>query len=88
MHGSFGQLVVLRNQTDLDEQVVDGVIGHVDPGEPGDTPRFLAKVADRRTAPIARHQMRLELARRHLIELGVDIAAQREEAAPHRAISR
>ena len=88
MHRSVGQLVVLRNQTDLNEQVVHCVIGHVHAGERADAPRFLAKVADRRSTAIARHQVRLELTRRLLIELGVDVAAERKEAAPHKAISR
>jgi hypothetical protein len=88
MHRSFGQLVVLRNQTDLTEQVVHGVIGHMDAGERANTPRFLTEVADRRSTAIARYEMRLELTRRLLVELGVDVTAEREEAAPHKAISR
>ena len=38
MHRSVGQLVVLRNQTDLNEQVVHCVIGHVHAGERADAP--------------------------------------------------
>jgi hypothetical protein len=88
MYRSFGQLVLLRNQTDLAEQLVHSVIGHVDSGEPADARRFLAEMADRRSAAIARDEMRLELTRRLVIELVVDVAAEREEAAPHSAISR
>jgi hypothetical protein len=43
---------------------------------------------DRCPAAIARDQVRLKLAGRLEIELGVDVAAEREEAAPHIAISR
>ncbi len=88
MYRSFGQLVLLRNQTDLAEQVVHSVIGHMDAGERADAHRFLAEMADRGPAAIARDEMRLELTRRLLVELGVDVAAEREETAPHSAISR
>ena len=36
MHGSFGQVVLLRDQADLTEQVVDCVIGHVHAGKRAD----------------------------------------------------
>ena len=87
-HRSFGQVVLLGDQTDLAEQVVHGVVGHVDAREIPDAPRFLAEVADRRAATFARDEVRLELTGRLGVELGVDVAAEREEAAPHRAISR
>jgi hypothetical protein len=88
MHGSFGQLVLLRNQTDLTEQFVHGVIGNMHASEAADALRFLAEVTDRRATAIARDEVCLELTRRLGIELGVDVAAEREEAAPHSAISR
>jgi hypothetical protein len=88
MRGSFGQVVLLRNQADLTEQVVHSVIGHVDAGKRADPSRFLAEMADRRSAPIAGDEVRLELTGRLEVELGVDVTAEREEAAPHSAISR
>ncbi len=88
MGRSFGQVVLLRNQTDLAEQFVHCVIRNMDARKRADARRLLAEVADRRPAAIARDQVRLELAGRLDVELGIDVAAEREEAAPHIAISR
>ena len=46
------------------------------------------EVTDCRPAPVARNQVCLELAGRLGVELGIEVAAEREEAAPHSAISR
>jgi hypothetical protein len=88
MDRSFGQVVLLRDQTDLAEQFVHCVIGNVDTGERTDPSRFLSEVADRGPAAITRDEVRLQLAGRFEVELGVDITAERKEAAPHKAISR
>jgi hypothetical protein len=88
MHRSFGQVVLLRDQTDLAEQVVHCVIRDVDAGERSDARRLLAKVADSSPAAVARDEVRLELTGRLGVELGIDVAAEREETAPHSAISR
>jgi hypothetical protein len=64
------------------------VIRNVDAGEGTDARRLLAKVADGGPAAVARHEMPLELTGRLGVELGVDVAAEGEQAAPHRAISR
>ncbi len=88
MHGSSGQVILLRYQADLAEQFMHGVIGNVDARKPADPFRLLTEVDDRGTAAFARQQMGLELAAWFDVELGVDIAAEREQAAPHRAISR
>ena len=88
MDRSFGQVVLLRDQTDLAEQLVHCVIGNVDTGEGADPSRLLTEVADRGPAAIARDKVRLQLTGRLEVELGVDVTAEREEAAPHSAISR
>jgi hypothetical protein len=64
------------------------VVRNMDTCERADSCRLLAEMGDRRPAAIARDEMCLELAGRLEVELGIDIAAEREEAAPHIAISR
>jgi hypothetical protein len=88
MGRSLGQVVLLRDQTDLAEQFVHCVIRNVDTRERADSRRLLTEMAERRPAAIARDEVSLKLAGRLDVELGVDVAAEREEAAPHIAISR
>jgi hypothetical protein len=57
-------------------------------GQGADPFGFLAQVFHGGLATIAREEVCLELARLRALELSVEIAAQREEAAPHSAISR
>ncbi len=88
MDRSFGQVVLLRDQTDLAEQFVHCVVGDMDASEPADASGLLTEVAERGPAAVAGNEMRLQLTCRFHVELGVDVAAEREEAAPHSAISR
>ena len=81
------KIVAFADQSDLAEEGVDGAVGNVHASEAGDALRLLAQVADRGPAAIARQQVGLELTGGLAVELRVEVAAEREEAAPHRAIS-
>jgi len=86
--GRHREIVTLLDQSDLTEQLVHRAVGDVHPGKATDALGLLAQMAHRRLAAIAGEEMGLELARRLDVELGVDVAAQRQQAAPHSAISR
>ena len=71
-----------------DQQTLLGVSGNVRLAEGADALGLLAEIAEPGAAPRARDQMCLELTGALRRQLAVEIAAQREEAAPHSAISR
>jgi hypothetical protein len=86
--GRHRESVTLLNQSDLTEQLVDRAVGDVHPGKASDALRLLAQMAHRCLTAIAGKEMGLELARRLDVELAIGVAAQRQQAAPHSAISR
>jgi hypothetical protein len=88
MRWSVRELVAFLDQADLAEELVHGRVRNVHPGEGPDAFGFFAKMLDRGPAPVAGKKVGLELARLCNLELGIEIAAQSEKAAPHSAISR
>jgi hypothetical protein len=86
--GCDREIVTLLDQPDLAEELVHRAVGDVHTREAADPLGLLAQVANRGLAAIAGEEMGLQLAGRLDLELGVDVAAQREQAASHSAISR
>ncbi|TMB91463.1 MAG: hypothetical protein E6J45_05775 [Chloroflexi bacterium] len=83
----FGKQIVGRDQRQVREELVRRRFGHVHASQAAEALRLLAQVAERGAAARAADQVRLELTAARRFQLGVDVAAQHEQAAPHSAIS-